>query len=139
MANDRASAEDLRAYSKTVIDHFQHPRNAGSLDNANAVGEDRNPVCGDHMKLMLRIEADTIAAASFQTRGCPAAIATSSMATVMLTDLPIDDAAQLNRQDFVDAVGGLPKSKVHCSVLAAAALKRALDDYHQRRLASESA
>ncbi len=129
-------SEDLRAYSDIVIDHFQHPRNAGALATANAVGEDRNPVCGDHMKLMLRIEDDTIAEAQFQTRGCPAAIATSSMATVVLTDMNIDEAAKLKRQDFVDAVGGLPKAKVHCSVLAAAALKRALEDFRERSLAS---
>jgi len=131
-------SEDLRAYSDIVIDHFQHPRNAGTLDDANAVGEDRNPVCGDHMKLMLRIEDEAIAEARFQTRGCPAAIATSSMATVVLTDMHIDEAAALKRQDFVEAVGGLPKAKVHCSVLAAAALKRALDDYRDRRTAGRS-
>ena len=102
------------------------------LDDANAVGEDRNPVCGDHMKLMLRIENDSIAEARFQTRGCPAAIATSSMATVVLTDMHIDEAAALKRQDFVAAVGGLPKAKIHCSVLAAAALKKALAHYRER-------
>lgn len=121
--------EDLRAYSEIVIDHFQQPRNAGALADANAVGEDRNPVCGDHMRLMLRIEDESIAEARFQTRGCPAAIATSSMATVVLTGMHIEDAAKLKRQDFVDAVGGLPKAKVHCSVLAAAALKHALSQY----------
>ena len=124
--------DDLRAYSGIVIDHFQHPRNAGPLADANAVGEDRNPVCGDHMKLMLRIENDTIAEAHFQTRGCPAAIATSSMATVILTDMSLDEAATLKRQDFVDAVGGLPKAKIHCSVLAAAALNQALANYRER-------
>lgn len=122
-------SEDLRAYSDIVIEHFQHPRNAGVLADANAVGEDRNPVCGDHMKLMLRIEDDAIAEARFQTRGCPAAIATSSMATVVLTGMPVEQATQLKRQDFVDAVGGLPKAKIHCSVLAAAALKKALASY----------
>ena len=131
--------EDLRAYSEIVIDHFQHPRNAGLLEDANAVGEDRNPVCGDHMKLMLRIENDAIAEARFQTRGCPAAIATSSMATVVLTDMKIDEAAKLKRQDFVDAVGGLPKAKIHCSVLAAAALKKALADYRERASSDLSA
>ncbi|MDE2966342.1 MAG: iron-sulfur cluster assembly scaffold protein [Chloroflexota bacterium] len=131
-------SEDLRAYSDIVIDHFQHPRNAGVLDDANAVGEDRNPVCGDHMRLMLRIEDDAIREARFQTRGCPAAIATSSMATVVLTNMHIDDAAALKRQDFVDAVGGLPKAKIHCSVLAAAALKRALTDYRERAGAGRS-
>ena len=130
---------DLRAYSEIVIDHFQHPRNAGALDDANAVGEDRNPVCGDHMKLMLRIEDETIAEARFQTRGCPAAIATSSMATVVLTDMNIEEAAKLKRQDFVDAVGGLPKVKIHCSVLAAAALKKALAHYREHASAGASA
>ena len=131
--------EDLRVYSDIVIDHFQHPRNAGLLDDANAVGEDRNPVCGDHMKLMLRIEDETIAEARFQTRGCPAAIATSSMATVVLTDMRIDEAAKLKRQDFVDAVGGLPKAKIHCSVLAAAALKKALAHYREHASAGAPA
>lgn len=129
--------EDLCAYSDIVIDHFQHPRNAGELEDANAVGEDRNPVCGDHMKLLLRIENGAIAEARFQTRGCPAAIATSSMATVVLTNMGVDDAAKLTRQDFVDAVGGLPKAKIHCSVLAAAALKKALA--HYQALAGPSA
>ena len=132
-------SEDLRAYSDIVIDHFQHPRNAGVLADANAVGEDRNPVCGDHMKLMLRIEDDAIAEARFQTRGCPAAIATSSMATVVLTGMPVEQAAQLKRQDFVDAVGGLPKAKIHCSVLAAAALKKALASHSQSSPVGSSA
>ena len=132
-------SEDLRAYSDIVIDHFQRPRNTGPLADANAVGEDRNPVCGDHMKLMLRIENDAIAEARFQTRGCPAAIATSSMATVLLTDMQIDEAAKLKRQDFVDAVGGLPKAKIHCSVLAAAALKQALASYQQQLAPGSSA
>lgn len=131
--------DDLRAYSDIVIDHFQHPRNAGTLDDANAVGEDRNPVCGDHMKLMLRIEADAITEARFQTRGCPAAIATSSMATVMLTGMATSEAAELKRQDFVDAVGGLPKAKIHCSVLAAAALKKALSQYQSQSTAGQTA
>ncbi len=131
--------EDLRAYSDIVIDHFQRPRNAGSLDDANAVGEDRNPVCGDHMKLMLRIEQGAIAEARFQTRGCPAAIATSSMATLLLTGMALDDAAELSRQDFVDAVGGLPKAKIHCSVLAAAALKKALAHYQSHARSGQTA
>lgn len=125
MANDHA-------YNEIVLDHFRNPRNAGELPDANAVGEDRNPVCGDYMRLMLRIEDDAIAEARFQTRGCGAAIATSSMATVVLSGMTVSEAAQLKRQDFVDAVGGLPKSKIHCSVLAAGALKRALADWRER-------
>lgn len=125
-------AGDTQAYNETVLDHFRNPRNAGELAEANAVGEERNPVCGDHMRLMLRIEEERIAEARFLTRGCAAAIATSSVATEVLIGMPLDEAAQLERQDFVDAVGGLPKSKIHCSVLAAAALKRALADYRAR-------
>ena len=125
-------AGDTQAYNETVLDHFRNPRNAGELTEANAVGEERNPVCGDHMRLMLRIEGERIAEARFLTRGCAAAIATSSVATEVLIGMPLDEAAALKRQDFVDAVGGLPKSKIHCSVLAAAALKRALADYRAR-------
>ena len=120
---------DTADYNDTVLDHFRNPRNAGDLPNANAVGEDRNPVCGDHMRLMLRIEDGVIQEARFLTKGCGAAIATSSVATELLTGRAVDDARGLTRQDFVDAVGGLPKSKVHCSVLAASALKKALAAY----------
>lgn len=116
-------------YNETVLSHFRKPRNAGEMADANAVGEDRNPVCGDHMRLMLRIEDGVIQRASFLTKGCGAAIATSSVATEMLTGRPVDEARRLTRQDFVEAVGGLPKSKVHCSVLAAGALKKALAAY----------
>lgn len=120
-------ADDAAEYNDTVLDHFRNPRNAGELTNANAVGEERNPVCGDHMRLMLRIEDDMIREARFLTRGCGAAIATSSVATEMLRNMRTADAAKLRRDDFVAAVGGLPKSKVHCSVLAAGALRKALD------------
>ena len=120
---------DDGAYNAIVVDHFRNPRNAGTLSDANAVGEERNPVCGDHMRLMLRVEEGVIVRASFLTRGCGAAIATSSVATEMLTGRPVEAARGLTRQDFVEAVGGLPKSKVHCSVLAAGALKKALADY----------
>lgn len=124
--------DDATGYNETVLDHFRNPRNAGELPDANAVGEDRNPVCGDHMKLMLRIDDGAIADARFLTRGCGAAIATSSRATEILIGMAPDDAARLRRDDFVEAVGGLPKSKIHCSVLAAGALKRALEDYRGR-------
>lgn len=124
--------DDATAYNEIVLDHFRNPRNAGELPDANAVGEDRNPVCGDHMKLMLRIEDDRIADARFLTRGCGAAIATSSRATEILAGMSLADAAGLERDDFVAAVGGLPKSKIHCSVLAAGALRRALADHRSR-------
>ena len=109
-----------------------HPRNAGPMPDANAVGEDRNPVCGDRMRLMLRIEDGRIVRATFLTHGCGAAIATSSAATELLTGRRLDEAQRLSRDDFVAAVGGLPPSKVHCSVLAAGALRKALADYAAR-------
>ena len=108
---------------------MQRAGNAGELPEANAVGEDRNPVCGDHMRLMLLVEDRVIRRATFLTRGCGAAIATSSVATEVLTGLSLTEARDLTRQDFVDAVGGLPASKVHCSVLAARALSKALASY----------
>lgn len=123
---------DASQYSETVLDHFRHPRNPGEMADANAVGEDRNPVCGDHMKLFLLIEDAVITKASFLTRGCGAAIATSSVATEMLTGLSVEEARRLTREDFVEAVGGLPKSKVHCSVLAGRALGKALAAYDGR-------
>lgn len=123
---------DASQYSETVLDHFRNPRNPGEMAEANAVGEDRNPVCGDHMKLFLLIENDVITKASFLTRGCGAAIATSSVATEMLTGKSVTAARELTRDDFVEAVGGLPKSKVHCSVLAGRALQKALAVYDGR-------
>ncbi len=129
----RGMTMDAAQYNDTVLDHFRNPRNAGEMADANAVGEDKNPVCGDHMRLMLRIEEGVIARAQFLTKGCGAAIATSSVATEMLSGLAVDEARKLTRQDFVDAVGGLPKSKVHCSVLAAGALKKALAAYENAK------
>jgi nitrogen fixation NifU-like protein len=119
----------VEAYNETVIDHFQNPRNAGVLDDANAVGVASNPVCGDTMRLMLRIEDDVIAAVRFQTSGCPAAIATSSFTTEMIAGKPIAEVEGLTREQIAEAIGGLPASKVHCSVLAADCLKKALYNY----------
>lgn len=120
------------SYNDTVLDHFRNPRNAGELPGANAVGEERNPVCGDQMRLMLRIEGGVIREARFLTKGCGAAIATSSVATVMLQGRGVEEARALRRDDFVEAVGGLPASKVHCSVLAAGALTKALRSYEEQ-------
>ena len=123
---------ESESYNATVLDHFRNPRNAGELPNANAVGEERNPVCGDHMRLMLRIEDGLITAARFLTKGCGAAIATSSVATEMLQGRRVSEVRTLQREDFVEAVGGLPPSKVHCSVLAAGALRKALRSYESQ-------
>ena len=129
------TAESISAdhYSPELIDHFEHPRNAGAMDPADAEGFVTNPVCGDSMRLFLRIErgasdggTERIVAASFLTSGCPASIATSSAATEMVAGLTLAEAEALTREDFAAAVGGLPKSKLHCSVLARAAVREAI-------------
>ncbi len=121
-------------YSATLIDHFNHPRNAGRMEDADAEAFVTNPVCGDSMRMFLRFAPDQssdeggvrIIAASFLSSGCPASIATSSVATEMVTGRTPEEAEALTRDDFAEAVGGLPKSKVHCSVLAAAAVRNAI-------------
>lgn len=123
-------------YSETVIDHFNHPRNAGRMGDADAEAFVTNPVCGDSLRLFLRIDrdcnGDRVGAASFLASGCPATIATSSMATTLLRGRNLEEALALTREDFAEAVGGLPKSKVHCSVLAAAAVRNAVADWRAR-------
>ena len=125
------TAESISAdhYSPTLIDHFEHPRNAGKVDGANVEGFVTNPVCGDSMRLFMRIEGERVVAASFLTSGCPASIATSSVATEMITGRSLEEAEALTRQDFADAVGGLPKSKLHCSVLAQAAVRNTIQQW----------
>jgi nitrogen fixation protein NifU and related proteins len=120
-------------YSPLLIDHFEHPRNAGAMADANAEGYVVNPVCGDSMKLFLRIEDGRIERASFLTSGCPASIATSSAATELIAGLAIEDAEALPRERFAEAVGGLPASKVHCSVLAAQAIRVAVEGWRAAR------
>ncbi len=119
-------------YSPTLIDHFEHPRNVGSMEDADAEAYVVNPVCGDSLRLFLRFEDGRVARASFLTSGCPASIATSSAATELLLGMPLDEAVALTRDDYAEAVGGLPKSKVHCSVLAASAVRQAIADWRKR-------
>ena len=119
-------------YSATVLDHFSNPRNAGVLENPDAVGVQSNPVCGDTMRLMLRIAEGVITEARWQTVGCPAAIATSSIASELVVGRSLADAAELTKEEIVIAAGGMPRSKLHCSVLAQDALRRALRAYHDR-------
>lgn len=118
-------------YSDALIDHFEHPRNAGAMDDADAEAFVTNPVCGDSMRIFLRIEEERVAAASFLTSGCPASIGTSSAATELLAGRTLDEAVALTRDDYADAVGGLPKSKIHCSVLAAAAVREAIETWRK--------
>jgi nitrogen fixation NifU-like protein len=113
------------------MDHFQNPRNVGVLEDADGVGEVGNPVCGDMMKISIKVDAEseTISDVRFQTLGCGAAIATSSIVTEMAKGMPLDAAASISKQDVADALGGLPPAKMHCSVLATDGLKEAIADY----------
>ena len=120
-------------YSKKVMDHFANPRNVGLLEDANAVGTVGNQKCGDIMKMMLKIENDIIVDVRFQTFGCGAAVATSSMATELVKGKSIQEALQLTNAAVMEALDGLPPVKVHCSVLAEEAIKAALADYYTRQ------
>jgi nitrogen fixation NifU-like protein len=120
-------------YSPTVIDHFQHPRNLGDLDDPDAVAEVENPACGDRTRLALRIDGERIVAARFRTEGCPAAIAASSITTELLRGKTLAEAGDLRDSDVVAALGGLPRNKMHCSVLAEDVIRAALEDYGRRQ------
>lgn len=128
-------AEQLspEAYSAVLIDHFQNPRNAGAMEGADAEAFVTNPVCGDSLRIFLKFgDGARIERASFLSSGCPASIATSSAATEMVIGLMGDEAAALGREDYAAAVGGLPKAKIHCSVLAASAVSQAVEAYRTK-------
>lgn len=118
-------------YNATVEDHFRHPRNLGAMPNADLEACVSNPVCGDLMKLYLRVEGDEIVQASFQTQGCPAAIAASSVTTVLLTGRSREAARHLTNEEVERALGGLPRGKAHCSILAEEAITQALDRWDE--------
>ena len=122
----------MALYSEKVMDHFRNPRNVGVIENADGVGEVGNPVCGDIMKIYLKIRDDPIADVKFETFGCGSAIASSSMATELIKGKPISDALQLTNKAVTEALGGLPAHKLHCSVLAEEAIKAALQDYYEK-------
>ena len=120
-------------YSEKVMDHFMHPRNVGEIPNADGVGEIGNAKCGDIMKMYLKIDNGIITDAKFQTFGCGSAIATSSMATEIIKGKPVEEALKLTNAAVVEALGGLPAVKIHCSVLAEEAVKCALADYYKKQ------
>ncbi len=119
-------------YSDKVMDHFQNPRNVGEMKNPDAIGEVGNPTCGDLMKLYLRVENNIIKDIKFQTFGCGAAIATSSMITELAIGKTLDEAMELTRDDVAENLDGLPPVKMHCSNLSADALKAAIEDYRKK-------
>ena len=120
-------------YSDKVLDHFTNPRNVGEIPDADGIGEVGNAKCGDIMKMYLKIKGDTIEDVKFKTFGCGAAIATSSMATEMIKGKTVQDALKLTNKAVMEALDGLPQSKIHCSVLAEQAIKSALSDYYTRK------
>ena len=122
----------MALYSEKVMDHFRNPRNVGVIENADGVGEVGNPVCGDIMKIYLKIENDTIADVKFETFGCGSAIASSSMATELIKGKPLSEAVQLTNKAVAEALDGLPAHKMHCSVLAEEAIKKAVKDYYDK-------
>ena len=116
-------------YNERVVKEFQNPHNVGEMKDANAVGTVGNAACGDIMKIYMKIENNVIEDVSFQTFGCAAAIATSSVATTMIKGKTVDEALKLTNAEVVDKLGGLPPQKLHCSVLAEEAIKAAINDY----------
>ena len=122
----------MALYTDTVMDHFMHPRNVGEIKDPSGVGEVGNAKCGDIMKMYLDIENDVIKDVKFETFGCGSAIASSSMATEMIKGKTVEEALAITNKDVVDALGGLPAHKLHCSVLAEEAIKTAVKDYYDK-------
>lgn len=121
-------------YTEKVMDHFRNPRNVGEIENADGVGEVGNAKCGDIMKIYLKInDNDIIEDVKFQTFGCGSAIASSSMATELIMGKSVNEAVELTNKAVIEALGGLPPVKVHCSVLAEQAIKAALYNYAQKK------
>lgn len=119
-------------YSDKVMDHFTNPRNVGEIKDADGIGEIGNPVCGDIMKIYIKVKDDHIADIKFKTFGCGAAIATSSMITELVKGKTLEEAEKISKKTVADALGGLPANKMHCSNLAADALRKAIEDYRSK-------
>ena len=122
----------MALYSEKVMDHFRNPRNVGTMENADGIGEVGNAKCGDIMKIYLKIDNDIITDVKFETFGCGSAIASSSMATELIKGKPVTEALALTNRAVVEALDGLPPHKIHCSVLAEEAIKSALKDYYDK-------
>jgi len=119
----------MSLYNEKVLDHFENPRNVGELEGANAVGIAENSACGDILHLFMEIEEERVVRATFKTFGCTAAIAAGSILTEMLTGADLKKIREIRKEDVVEALGGLPPMKLHCSVLAEDAIRAALENY----------
>jgi len=120
-------------YTEKVLDHFRNPRNMGKMENPDGVGKVGNPNCGDIMVIYIKVKDDRISDIKFQTFGCTAAISSSSIATELVKGKTLDEALKLTRGDVANELGGLPAIKMHCSNLAADALKAAIEDYRKKK------
>ncbi|HOV80225.1 MAG TPA: Fe-S cluster assembly scaffold protein NifU [Bacillota bacterium] len=125
-------------YSEKVMEHFSNPRNVGEIIPASGVGEVGNPVCGDIMRISIKVEDDVIKDIKFKTFGCGAAIATSSMVTEMAKGKTVGEALRITNKDVAGMLDGLPPNKMHCSNLAADALKKAIEDYQKKSVVNTS-
>ena len=121
-------------YSEKVMDAFQNPKNVGEIENPDGIGTVGNASCGDIMQISLRIVDDVIVDAKFKTFGCAAAIATSSTATEMVKGMTVEEALQVTNKKVIEVLGGLPSQKIHCSVLAEEAIKKAIEDYRSKKV-----
>lgn len=126
-------AEEIGSYSSMVMDHLNHPRNMGEMDNPDGVGEAQNPVCGDTMRLFIKVEMERIVDAKSLTFGCGAAIASASITTEIIKGKKIEEALMISDQAIAEALGGLPPAKIHCSVLAEKAIQAAVLDYRTKK------
>ena len=122
----------MEQYSKKVMDHFLNPRNVGEIKDADGIGEVGNPVCGDIMRMYIKVKDDVITDIKFQTYGCGAAVATSSMVTEMVKGKTLEEALEISNKQVAEALDGLPPIKMHCSVLAEEGIKAAIDDYRKK-------
>jgi len=119
-------------YSDLVMQHFTDPQNVGVIEDADGVGKVGNPMCGDVMEMFIKVKDDQVEDVKFRTFGCGAAIATSSIATEMIKGKPLEEAVKLSNKAVADALGGLPAQKMHCSNLAADAVRAAIEDYRSK-------
>ncbi len=124
-------------YSDKVMEHFTNPHNVGEIPDADGIGNIGNPICGDVMRLYIKVESGVIKDVKFKTFGCAAAIATSSMVTDLVKGKTVEEALTISNRAVAEALGGLPPVKMHCSILAEQALKKAIEDYQARSQKSE--
>ncbi len=119
-------------YTDIVLEHFKNPRNQGVIEDADAIGEEGNPTCGDVMKIYIKVKDNKIDDIKFETLGCAAAIAVSSAATELAKGKTLDEAMAMKKNDIIESLGGLPDTKIHCSMLGIDALHQAIEKYREK-------